>query len=174
MALENAKHMLLKATRQGYAVGAFNVTNVIQLEAAVEAAAECSSPVIVQTSVTPSKFLRAEVIAAICRILAEDARIPVCLHLDHCDEVDYCKACATAGYTNIMIDASRHDFEENVRQTKEVVDFCHSLGDITVEGELGTVCGVEDQISYSGQSQVETKVFSLSLESPEETALSFS
>jgi fructose/tagatose bisphosphate aldolase len=74
---------------------------------------------------------------AIYRTLAESAPVPVCLHLDHCTEIDYCKKCADAGYTNIMIDASKQSFEENIRQTKEVVDYCHSVGDISVEGRGG-------------------------------------
>jgi tagatose 1,6-diphosphate aldolase GatY/KbaY len=86
---------------------------------------------------------------AIYRTLAESAPVPVCLHLDHCTEIDYCKKCADAGYTNIMIDASKQTYEENIRQTKEVVDYCHSVGSISVEGELGTVSGVEDQIKVA-------------------------
>lgn len=146
MGIANAKEMLLKATDGGYAVGAFNITNLIQMEAVVEAAAERSSPLIIQTSVTPSKFLGREVLVAIYRTLAEKAPIPICLHLDHCTEVEYCKSCAEAGYTNIMIDASKQEFEENIRQTKEVTDYTHGQGDMSVEGELGTVSGVEDQV----------------------------
>jgi tagatose 1,6-diphosphate aldolase GatY/KbaY len=86
---------------------------------------------------------------AIYRTLAESAPVPVCLHLDHCTDVDYCKKCADAGYTNIMIDASKQPYEENIRQTKEVVDYCHKIGGISVEGELGTVGGVEDQIKVA-------------------------
>ncbi len=78
----------------------------------------------------------------IYRTLAESAPVPVCLHLDHCTDIAYCKKCADAGYTNIMIDASKHSFEENIRQTKEVVDYAHSVGNISVEGELGTVGAV--------------------------------
>lgn len=146
MALTDAKGMLMRATEKGYAVGAFNVTNLIQLEAVVEAHVERRAPLILQTSVTPSKFLGQKVVVAITRTLAEAASIPICLHLDHCDDVDYCKQCADLGWTNIMIDASKQSFEENIRQTKEVVDHCHALGDVSVEGELGTVSGVEDQV----------------------------
>lgn len=146
MSLVNAKEMLLEATKGKYSVGAFNVTNLIQMEAVVEAAIDKKAPLIIQTSVTPSKFLGRDVLVAIYRTLAESAPIPVCLHLDHCTDVEYCKQCADAGYTNIMIDASKQEFEENVRQTKEVCDYCHTLGGISVEGELGTVSGVEDQV----------------------------
>jgi ketose-bisphosphate aldolase len=146
MAIVDAKEMLLRAGDGGYAVGAFNITNIIQMEAVLEAAVEASAPLIIQTSVTPAKFLGERVLAAAYRTLAADAPVPVCLHIDHCTDVAYCKACAEAGYTNIMIDASKNDFEENIRQTREVSDFSHRLGAISVEGELGTVGGVEDQV----------------------------
>ncbi len=149
MSLVNAKEMLLKATEEKYAVGAFNITNLIQMEAVVETAVNKKAPLIIQTSVAPSKFLRSDVLASIYRTLAESAPIPICLHLDHCTDVDYCKTCADAGYTNIMIDASKQALEENIRQTKEVRDYCHSKGDISVEGELGTVSGVEDQVKVA-------------------------
>jgi tagatose 1,6-diphosphate aldolase GatY/KbaY len=71
------------------------------------------------------------------------------LHLDHCSDVQYCKVCADAGYTNIMIDASKQDFQENIKQTKQIADYCHELGGISVEGELGTVSGVEDQVKVA-------------------------
>ena len=146
MSIVNAKEILIKATEEKYAVGAFNIHNLIQLEAVVEVHIDKKAPLIIQTSVTPSKFLGREVIVAIYRTLAESATIPICLHLDHCRDIGYCRQCADAGYTNIMIDASKESYEENVRQTKEVVDYCHDLGDISVEGELGLVMGVEDQI----------------------------
>lgn len=146
MAIVNAKEILIPATEGKYAVGAFNITNLIQMEAVVDAHEEMHAPLIIQTSVTPSKFLGQDVLAAAFRTIAEHASIPICLHLDHCREVDYCKSCADKGWTNIMIDASRLPFEENIQQTKEVVEYCHALGGISVEGELGTVSGVEDQI----------------------------
>ena len=149
MSVVNAKDLLLKATEEHYAVGAFNVTNIIQMEAVVEAAVNKKAPLIIQASVSPSKFIGPKVMAAAYRTLAESAPIPVCLHLDHSTEVDFCKECADAGYTNIMIDASKQVFEENVRQTKEVCDYVHKLRNKSVEGELGTVSGVEDQIKVA-------------------------
>lgn len=146
MAIVNAREMLFAAMEGRYAVGAFNVTNLIMMQAVVEAAVEMKSPLILQTSVTPARFLGPDIVAAMYRTIAESAPIPICLHLDHCDEVDYCRVCADAGYTNIMMDASKHDFEENIRQTAEVSEYCHASGDLTVEGELGTVSGVEDQV----------------------------
>jgi ketose-bisphosphate aldolase len=149
MSVITAKEILLEATEGKYAIGAFNITNLIQMEAVVEAAVDKRAPLIIQTSVTPSKFLGREVLVAIYRTLADSAPIPIALHLDHCKDVAYCKLCADAGYTNVMIDASREDFEENVRQTKEVCDYGHTLGSVSVEGELGTVSGVEDQIKVA-------------------------
>lgn len=149
MSIVTAKKITQQAAAGKYAVGAFNITNVIQMEAVVEAAVEKKAPLIIQTSVTPSEFLGRNVLVAIYRAIAESAPIPICLHLDHCRSIEYCKLCADAGYTNIMIDASKQPFEENIRQTKEVVDYCHAIGDISVEGELGTVSGVEDQIKVS-------------------------
>lgn len=149
MSIVNAREMLIEATRKGYAVGAFNITNLIQLEGVVEAHVEAKAPLIIQTSVSPVKFLGQEVIAAVYRAIAGKSDIPICLHLDHCTEVDFCKQCADKGWTNIMIDASKQPFEENIRLTQEVAGYCHSIGDITVEGELGTVSGVEDQVKVA-------------------------
>jgi ketose-bisphosphate aldolase len=146
MPIVSAKNMLLDAARGGYSVGAFNCTNIIQMLAVVDGAIEKSAPLIIQTSVTPAKFLSPEVWAAVFRSVADRAPIPICLHLDHCDDVDLCKRAADAGYTNIMFDGSKLPFEQNVAATRQVVDYCHAAGEITVEGELGTVCGVEDQV----------------------------
>jgi len=149
MSIVNAKEIMVEALKGKYAVGAFNVTDLLQFEAVIDAAIETKSPVIVQTSVKPSQFLGTDMMVAIFRTLAEKAPVPVCLHLDHCTDIDYCKKCADAGYTNIMIDASKQSYEENIRQTKEVADYCHAIGGISVEGELGTVSGVEDQIKVA-------------------------
>ena len=149
MSMITAKEMMLKAAEGKYAVGAFNITNLIQMEAVVEAAIEKKAPLIIQTSVTPSKFLGRDVLVSIYRTLAESAPIPICLHLDHSTSVEYCMQCADAGYTNIMIDASKQAYDENIRQTKQVVDYCHAIGGSSVEGELGTVSGVEDQVKVA-------------------------
>ena len=149
MSIVNAKEIMVEAAKGKYAIGAFNITDLIQFEGVVDAAIEKKAPLIIQTSVKPSKFLGTKVMVAIYRTIASSAPIPICLHLDHCTEVDYCNTCADAGYTNIMIDASKQSFDENIRQTKEVVDHAHKVGNISVEGELGTVSGVEDQIKVS-------------------------
>ncbi len=139
----------MRATEQGYAVGAFNVTSIIQMEAVLETAVEKRAPLIIQTSVTPATFIGPEVFAAVYRVLAESVSIPVVLHLDHCTDLDLCKRAADAGYTNVMIDASQETFEENIRRTREIADYCHAVGSISVEGELGTVSGVEDQVKVT-------------------------
>ncbi len=149
MSIVNAKEIMIPAAKEGWAVGAFNITDLLQFEAVIDAAIEKKAPVIVQTSVKPSQFLGTQMMVNIYRTLAESAPVPVCLHLDHSTSIDYCKKCADAGYTNIMIDASKQSYDENIRQTKEVVDYCHAIGGISVEGELGTVGGVEDQIKVA-------------------------
>jgi len=146
MSIANAREIMVEAAKGKYAIGAFNITDLVQMEAVVEAAIDKKAPVIIQTSVKPSQFLGRQVLVAIYRTLAAAAPVPVCLHLDHCTEIGYCKMCAESGYTSIMIDASKQVYEENIRQTKEVVDYCHSVGNISVEGELGTLGGVEDQV----------------------------
>jgi ketose-bisphosphate aldolase len=149
MSIVHAKDMLIEATQGKYAVGAFNITSLVQMEAILDVASQKKAPVIIQTSVKPAKFYRPEILVEIYRTLAESAPVPVCLHLDHCTDVEFCEVCASAGYTNIMIDASKQVYEENIRQTKEVCDYCHALPNISVEGELGTVSGVEDQIKVA-------------------------
>jgi len=149
MSIVSAREIMIEAAEGKYAVGAFNITNLVQMEAVVEAAVEKKAPLIIQTSVTPSKFLGRDILVSIYRTLAEAAPIPICLHLDHSTSVEYCNQCADAGYTNIMIDASKQAYDENIRQTKEVVDYCHAIGGISVEGELGTVSGVEDQVKVA-------------------------
>jgi ketose-bisphosphate aldolase len=149
MSIVNAKEIMVEAAKGKYAIGAFNITDLNQLEGVVEAAVAKKAPLIIQTSVKPTKFLGVDVLVAIYRTIAASAPIPICLHLDHCTETEHCKKCADAGYTNIMIDASKQPYDENIRLTKEIVDYCHKIGNISVEGELGTVSGVEDQIRVS-------------------------
>jgi ketose-bisphosphate aldolase len=144
MSIVNAKEIMVEAAKSGYAIGAFNVTNLIQIEGAVDAAVEKKSPIILQASALTSKFLGADVLVAIYRAIASAAPVPICLHLNHGTEMEYCKQCADAGFTNIMFDASMQPFADNIRQTCEVVQYCHSAGNISVEGGLGHV-GETDQ-----------------------------
>ena len=144
MSVVSCREMLLAATAERYAVGAFNVTNIIQMEAVVEAAVQKRAPLILQTSVTPTRFVTPEVLAAAYRAIASAAPIPIALHLDHCTDVVLCKRCVDAGYTNIMI-----DFDGNIRVTREIADYAHGRAGVSVEGEVGTVSGVEDQIEVA-------------------------
>jgi tagatose 1,6-diphosphate aldolase GatY/KbaY len=150
MSIVNAKDILIEATKGKYAVGAFNITSLVQMEAVVEMASQKKAPVIIQTSVKPAKFYHQDVLVAIYRTLAESCTRPVCLHLDHCTDVEFCKVCASAGYTNIMIDASKQAFEENIRQTKGGMRFRSLLCPTSRwRVSLGTVSGVEDQIKVA-------------------------
>ena len=139
MPIANAKEIMVKAAEGGYAIGGFNVTNLIQMEGVIDAAVERKSPVILQISMMTSKFLGADVLAAIYRTIASAAAVPICLHLNHGTEAEYCRVCADAGFTNIMVDASMRPFEQNVHETREVVEYCHKAGNVSVEGGLGTV-----------------------------------
>lgn len=145
MPIVNAREIMLEAARGRYAIGAFNVSNLVQLEGVVDAAVDKRSPVIVQAPAATVKFLGAEVLVALYRAIAIAAPIPICLHLNHCREVDYCKTCAGLGFTDVMIDASDQPYEENVRRTRDVVDYCHNIASVSVEGGLGTIGGSDEQ-----------------------------
>jgi tagatose 1,6-diphosphate aldolase GatY/KbaY len=144
MSVVNAGDMLWEASVGKYAVGAFNITSIVQMKAIVDAAVQNRSPLILQTSVIVAQFYRPEVIVAVYRAMAGSASVPICLHLDHCRDPKFGKACADAGYTNIMIDGSHLPLDDNVRLTREMCRYCHRRG-ITVEAELGALAGTEDQ-----------------------------
>lgn len=148
MALVSSYEMLLKAQREGYALGAFNVENMEMVQAVIEAAEEMHSPVMIQTTPGTLKYATPAMFAAMVKTLAEGASVPVCLHLDHGDCVDTVRNCMAAGYTSLMIDGSKLDFEENIALARQVVDMA---GDCPIEAELGTVGGKED--SHSAEAQ---------------------
>ncbi len=148
MSIVTLREVCFEASRLRYAVGAFNVTSPVQMKAAIEIAVTKKAPLIIQTSVSPTKFYGPEFWGASFRALADKASVPIVLHLDHCTDVEFCKRCVDAGYTNVMIDASKHAYDENVRQTREVGLYAHSKG-CSVEGELGTISGIEDQIKVT-------------------------
>jgi ketose-bisphosphate aldolase len=148
MAITTLRELLDASSAAGYAVGAFNVTSMVQMKAAIEAAIRNKAPLIIQTSVSPAKFLGPAAWAAAYRALADEAPVPVALQLDHCTDVVFCKKCVDAGFTSVMIDASAQVFEENVHRTKEVCEHAHAKG-ASVEGELGTIAGVEDQVKVT-------------------------
>jgi ketose-bisphosphate aldolase len=150
MSYVNLNEMLSKARMKKYAVGAFNIVDPITIEAVINAANLNMSPVIIQTSVKTVQLYGYELIVTAVKNLAQKAKVPVALHLDHCKEVEVIKKCIEAGWSSVMIDASSLAFEENVRLTTEVVKIAHPHN-ITVEGELGAIVGVEDDIFVSDQ-----------------------
>ena len=150
MGLVNVQKMLEEATKGGYAIPAFNILNHLTVKAVMEECHERRSPVIIQTSVATVKFYGVEKLAAMVKSEAEFYDIPVALHLDHCTELEFAKKCADSGWTSIMFDGSHQSFEENIRLTKEMVDYAKELS-VSVEGELGAIAGVEDDISVADE-----------------------
>lgn len=143
--LVNTKEMLIHARENGYAVGAFNTSDLEISRAIIEAAIEQKSPVIIQTSEKAIDFAGLEQIAHIMISLAHDAPVPIAVHLDHGKSLERAKDCFAAGYTSAMIDASRLDYEENIALVKEVVAIAHPKK-ATVEAELGIISGKEDYV----------------------------
>lgn len=150
LGLVNTREMFAKANKEGYAVPAFNFNNMEQMLAIVEACAEMGSPVILQCSLGALKYMGKEVTPLLGKAAVDHARamgsdIPVALHLDHGPDLAAVKACIEAGFSSVMIDGSHHAFEENVEVSKAVVEYAHKF-DVTVEGELGVLKGVEDDV----------------------------
>ena len=151
LGLVNTREMFAKAIKGGYAIPAFNFNNMEQMQAIIQAAAETKSPVILQVS----KGARNYANQTLLRYMAEGAveyakelgkNIPICLHLDHGNSFELCKSCIDMGFSSVMIDGSHLPYDENVALTKQVVDYAHQF-DVTVEGELGVLAGVEDEVS---------------------------
>ncbi len=145
MPLVSTKEMFQKAYEGGYAIGAFNVNNMEIIQAIVEAANELKSPVILQVSSGARKYANSTYLTKLVEAAIIESDIPIALHLDHGDDFEICKSCIESGFTSVMIDGSKHSFEENIRITKEVVDYAHARG-VTVEGELGKLAGIEDAV----------------------------
>lgn len=148
MSVVTTKEMLLKAQREGYAVGAFNAENMEMVQAVIEAAEELRAPVIIQTTPGTLNYASPELFAGMVAVEAGKAAIPVALHLDHGNSFELAARAIKAGYTSIMIDGSKEKFEDNVAISSEVVKMAHAMG-IPVEAELGTVGGKEDNHSVS-------------------------
>ncbi len=145
MALVSSKDILAAAREGGYAVGAFNTSNLEITQAILEAAREVASPVLVATSSSAIKYAGFDNIHCIVKNLADELGVQAALHLDHGADLEICKACLDHGWTSVMIDASKHDFEENIRITKSVVEAAHGVG-VPVEAELGKLTGIEDEV----------------------------
>ena len=159
MALVTTKEMFKKAYEGGYAIGAFNINNMEIIQAIAEAAGEAKSPVILQVSAGARKYAKQEYLLALAKAAIADSGIDLALHLDHGADFEICKACIDGGFTSVMIDGSHHAFEENIEVTKKVVEYAHAHG-VVVEGELGVLAGVEDDVvaehsSYTKPEEVE-------------------
>jgi fructose-bisphosphate aldolase class II len=146
MALVTTKKMFEMAYKNGYAIGAFNVNNMEITQGIVEAVAEEKAPLILQISRGARKYASMSYLKAIIDVaVAENPDLPICMHLDHGDTFETCKQCVDDGFTSVMIDGSHHSFEENIRLTKQVVDYAHDHG-VVVEAELGQLGGIEEDV----------------------------
>ncbi len=146
MALVDTKKMFGMAYKGGYAIGAFNVNNMEMTQGIINAAAERKAPLILQISRGARKYAGMSYLRAIIDVaVAENTDIPIVMHLDHGDTFDICKQCVDDGFTSVMIDASHHPFEENIKITKQVVEYAHSHG-VVVEAELGQLGGIEEDV----------------------------
>ena len=148
MPLVTSKEMFKKAYEGGYAIGAFNVNNMEIVQGITEAAKETNSPLILQVSAGARKYAKHAYLMKLVEAAIEDTNLPICLHLDHGDGFDICKSCIDGGFTSVMIDGSKYSFEENIELTKKVVDYAHERG-VVVEGELGKLAGIEDDVNVS-------------------------
>ena len=159
MALVTTKEMFKKAYAGGYAIGAFNVNNMEIVQAITEAAAAEKSPVILQVSAGARKYAKHEYLMALAKAAIADSGVDLALHLDHGADFEICKSCIDGGFTSVMIDGSHHSFEDNIALTRKVVEYAHARG-VVVEGELGVLAGVEDDVvaehsSYTRPEEVE-------------------
>jgi fructose-bisphosphate aldolase class II len=148
MVLVNTKKMLEKARKEGYAVGAFNTSNLEFTKAIIRAAEDLKAPVILQTSTSAIEYAGIKELHAIVSTIAKDAKVPVALHLDHGPDITWAKKCLQAGYTSIMIDVSGKPFRENVAITKKVVTMAKKYN-ASVEAEIGALAGIEDNVKVS-------------------------
>lgn len=152
LGLQNTKEMFAKAVKGGYAIPAYNFNNMEQMQAIIQACVETKSPVILQVSAGARKYANGTILRNMARGAVEYARelgyeIPIALHLDHGADFDICKECIDNGFSSVMIDGSHFSYEENVALTKKVVEYAHSQADyVTVEGELGVLAGIEDDV----------------------------
>ena len=161
MALVTTTEMFKKAYAGGYAIGAFNVNNMEIVQAITEAAGEVKSPVILQVSAGARKYAKPAYLMALAQAAVADSGIDLALHLDHGADFDICKACIDGGFSSVMIDGSKHSFEDNIALTRKVVEYAHAHG-VVVEGELGKLAGIEDDVhvdaadsSYTQPDEVE-------------------
>lgn len=150
MPLVTTKDMLKKAYDGGYAIGAFNVNNMEMVQGIVNAAKKLNAPLILQVSAGARKYAGATYLKKLVEAAVEDSGLPIALHLDHGADFDICKQCIDDGFSSVMIDGSHHPFAENIAVTKKVVEYAHDHG-VTVEGELGQLAGIEDDVNVSAE-----------------------
>ena len=156
MPLVTTKEMFEKSMKEKFAIGAFNVNNMEIIQGIVDAAAEQKSPVILQASSSAIKYARINyVMKMVEAAMEEHPEVPVAIHLDHGPDFETAKMCIDNGFTSVMIDGSKYDFEENVALTKKVVDYAHSKG-VVVEAELGKLAGIEDEVNVSEKDAMYT------------------
>ncbi|MBF1169129.1 MAG: class II fructose-1,6-bisphosphate aldolase [[Eubacterium] sulci] len=151
MALITTKEMFKKALVNDYAVGAFNVNNMEIIQGIVDAASIENAPLILQVSAGARKYAKPAYLLKLVEAAIEDTGLDIALHLDHGEDFDICKKCIDDGFTSVMIDGSKHPFEENIALTKQVVEYAHAHG-VVVEAELGKLAGVEDNIKVDARS----------------------
>lgn len=155
MPLVTTKEMFKKAYEGGYAIGAFNVNNMEIIQGITEAAKEVNAPLILQVSAGARKYANHTYLIKLVEAAAIETGLPIALHLDHGDSFELCKSCIDGGFTSVMIDASHYPFEENIKLTKQVVDYAHSKG-VVVEAELGRLSGVEDDVKVAEHEAIYT------------------
>ena len=148
--------MFRKAYAGGYAIGAFNINNMEIIQAIAEAAAEEKSPVILQVSAGARKYAKHAYLMALAHAAVEDTGIDIALHLDHGADFEICKSCIDGGFSSVMIDGSKYSFEENIALTRKVVEYAHERG-VTVEGELGKLAGIEDDVHVKAEDSTYTR-----------------
>lgn len=156
MPLVTTKEMFRKAYEGGYAIGAFNVNNMEIIQGITEAGKEVNAPLILQVSSGARKYANHTYLVKLVEAAVEETNLPIALHLDHGDSFELCKACIDGGFTSVMIDGSKHPYEENIALTKKVVEYAHAHG-VVVEGELGQLAGIEDDVNVSDEDASFTK-----------------
>lgn len=156
MALVTTTEMFQKAYAGGYAIGAFNVNNMEIIQGITEAAKEVNSPVILQVSAGARKYAKHNYLIKLVEAALLETDLPIALHLDHGEDFEICKACIDGGFTSVMIDGSSHSFEDNIALTKRVVEYAHDKG-VVVEGELGKLAGIEDDVNVSAEDATYTR-----------------
>lgn len=155
MPLVTSIELFRKAYEGNYAVGAFNVNNMEIIQGIVDAAKEENAPLILQVSAGARKYAKHIYLMKLVEAAVEDSGLPICLHLDHGEDFEVCKSCVDGGFTSVMIDGSKHSFEENIALTKQVVEYAHARG-VVVEAELGRLAGVEDAVKVNSKDATYT------------------